>query len=400
LDWIDAFISDTTGMKTAERFQRWAAIGIVAGALERRVWTETDNGIVYPNMFTLLCGNAGSGKSLMVNFARKFWAMIAEMKIAPDNPNQKTFLTALENSERSFVDLTGELHTFSAMSVASTEMGVLIAKYDPQFIQHLSDLWDNKDKFTAPRETTKSIDIVKPTVNILAGATPAYLGDLFPDVAWEQGFTARLIFIYGEKPPRNPNRNAFAKRKEYKLKELETTINQIFNMIGEFVWADAAQEAHNAWLSGGMLPQPDFFRLLRYNDRREVFMYKLSMISAASRTRRLLVELEDFERAKSWLLEAEAYMPDVFRAMKSKSDEKLIQELYWEVWKIWGLAPVYKRPPIHKNKLWEILQDKTPSNNIQRVIDAAINAGYLKRTTYTDYYEPRSKLDGEGRDRE
>jgi hypothetical protein len=398
LDWIDTFVADTEGIST-HRLRLWAAITTVAGALERRVWTETYKGILYPNLFTLLCGEAASGKSLMVNLARKFWASVPDLKIAPDNPNQKTFLTALQNSCRSFMDETGEIHMFSAMSVASREMGVLIAKYDPQFVQHLSDLWDNLDKFTAPRETTTSIDITKPTVNILAGATPAYLGDVFPDMAWHQGFTTRLLFIFGEDMPMNPSLNAFKKRIDSHNDSLQAIIGQIFELIGEFVWADDAQRAHNSWLAMGMPPEPDYGRLARYNKRREVFMYKLAMISAASRSRRLLVELQDYERARRWLLEAEAFMPDVFKAMNFRSDHQLIQELYWEVYRRWGLQVVGKRNPIKEQVLYEILSDKTPSTNIPRVIESAVKQRYLIPTSYPGCYEPRAKLNGDGSER-
>ena len=63
MDWIDTYLKYTKGTPTPSIFRLWSAITAVSGAVERRVWVETGKGKLYPNLYTLLVGPPGSGKS-------------------------------------------------------------------------------------------------------------------------------------------------------------------------------------------------------------------------------------------------------------------------------------------------------------------------------------------------
>ena len=63
-DWISDFMEYTQGSPTPEIFRLWSAITAVSGALERRVWIETAQSKLYPNLFTLLVAPPGIGKCL------------------------------------------------------------------------------------------------------------------------------------------------------------------------------------------------------------------------------------------------------------------------------------------------------------------------------------------------
>jgi len=383
MDWIDTFVKDTEGIQSPQSFRLWTAITTIAGALERRVYTETDKGPLYPNLFVLLSGVPASGKSLMVDQARKLWTETKNgpeyIFVGPDNPTKKSFLEALENSPRTYKNGTGNIISH-AMSLACMEFSVLFSKAESQFFGDMTSLYDNLDQYKAPRSSTNSIDIDKPTVNILAGVTPDFLADLLPESAWGQGFTSRLMFIYGAKVE-NPDRDVFAKRPKTNYQILQQDLNQIFKMSGEFLWSDDAQLALNKWFSEGLPPKPDYGRLVHYLGRREAHVLKLSMIAAVSRHKKLTVELEDFERAKKWLLDAELTMPDVFKAMRQKSDAQLMQDLHQYTYAIWASVVHDKRKPLKDEVLWTFLSDKVTSDRIGRLIDTAYRTGIIRKGT-------------------
>jgi len=389
LDWIDAFIEDTEPLSGLS-FRTWTAISIIGAALERRAYTYTWKGILYPNLYTFLAGGPGSGKSIMVNQARNFFLKLKGFHLGPDSPTRRSLLDKLQSSIRNVGPINGfDVSLYTAMYLASTELGVLISKYDTGTLSDLSDLYDCRDKYTAPRASTTDVEIEKPTLNILGAVTHDFIGELFPDLAWGQGFTSRIIFVYGIKhAPANPNR--FARPKMNYTKALNTDLAKVSELGGEFIWTDDAQDAFQAWASVGMPPIPTYERLKYYLERREVHFWKLSMISAVSRTGKLTVETEDVERAKQWLIDAELTMPDVFRAIAQKSNYQLIRDLHQHFYAIYTSLVEKKRQPIPEENIKDWLAKRVTSNQVQNIFDTAVDAGYLSKSpVYSAHWIPR-----------
>jgi hypothetical protein len=70
--WIESFVKYTEVFNSPEVFRRWAAIGIVAGALEQKVWVRTKGSDLFPNQYIILVGPPGIGKSAILSVAEKF----------------------------------------------------------------------------------------------------------------------------------------------------------------------------------------------------------------------------------------------------------------------------------------------------------------------------------------
>lgn len=393
-DWIESFIADTQGILAPESFLLWTAITTIAGVLERKCWTETYRGRLYPNQFVILCGFPASGKSLCIERARRYWVDTPEIFVGPENPTRKSFLETLQKSPRSYMNGTGatEPMIFCAMSTPASELGVLFSAGDKDFFSAMSDLYDNKDQFSAPRSTTRSVNLERPTVNILGGATPDYLGEIFPDIAWGQGFTSRLIFIYGTEV-HDPNLDVFKPQTKNLQAQLQADLDKISKLAGEFIWETPAMDALNKWVGQKLPPVPEHSRLIHYRGRRGAHVLKLCMISAVSRRQSLIVGLDDFLRARKWLLDAETQMPDVFRAIKSKSDEQLILEAHQHAYSKYSSLIREKRQPLPEQILWEFIQERTTSERVQGIIQALYRSEKIRpgQTPGTFVPQPKTK---------
>src|SRR5215471_18458087 len=371
-DWINQFVEATETVRSPKIFRLWSAIGAIAAALERRVYTMTDVSRLYPNMYIVLVGEPAAGKTNSAREARKTLAGNYGLHLGPDNPTKASFMDQLALSVR----ITGHAH-FMAMTALVEEFGVFIPSYDEEFLADLSHIFDNPETYTSPRRASKSIKLERPTLNILACATPAVIGK-FPEAAWGEGFTSRVLFIYGSRV--EETRDAFKPRENLNLENLRTDLKSFFNEIhGQFDWDEDARLAFNDWINTGMKPRPDYGRLKNYCGRRDTHLMKLAMISAVSAGHGLNVTLNDFNRAKTWLLDAEEFMPDVFRAMKSQSDEQLLGDLHHHISNIYNKLERQKRSPIKNEVLWNYLLERVPSERIQKVIETAEHSGYIRR---------------------
>ncbi len=388
-DWIDDFMSMTETVRSPESFRLWTAITTLSSAMERKIWTETDVDRLYPNMYTILTGGPASGKTIMVTTAKKLLATLVGrdgIYLGPDNPNKATFLDELENAKKTM--LNGAFLEYSAMAVMCMELGVLISKYDKEFVADLTTLYDNPDTYSAPRRVAKSIALEAPTVNILAAATPDAIGDIMPETAWGQGFTSRLVFVYGTAP--DIIRSIFTKRKDKDLSSLEKTLKEFYNEVhGEVTWEDPAQRAMEHWFNvEKMKPVPDYARLVNYCGRRDAHVMKLAMISAVSAGHGTIVTLNDFLRGKKWLLEVEKTMPDVFRAMALKSDAQILHDAHYAMRVKFASVDPEKRKPLTEKEVWDIFKDKCPHDKIDGLIKTMARLGYIRPGIQTGSWIP------------
>lgn len=389
-DWITDFISATSTIRAPENFRLWAAITAIAGALERKVYTVTDVNRLYPNLYVVLTGEPASGKTNSVREARKTLVAAKNLKLGPDNPTKASFLDQFELAERQ-----NGFMTFHALTVICEEFGVFIKARDDEFITDLTTLFDNPEIYTAPRRQAKSIALEKPTLNILACATPAALGK-FPDSAWGEGFTSRVLFIYGAR--NNSIRDAFRPRVDLDLDGLGRGLTEFFtNLHGEFEWDEDARQAYNEWYNNGMQPRPDYGRLEFYNGRRDTHAMKLAMISAVSSGHGLNVTLDDFNRAKLWLLSAEIQMPNVFIAMTQASDGRIIDDLHHAMWTEYAKVEREKRKPVTRKFVWKFLEQRVTSDRIEKIIQTAENSGHINKSGFDGWTPvPRNQPNGKG----
>ena len=395
-DWITSYMDATSHLRSPESFRLWTAIATIAATLERRVWTETDVDPLYPNLYTILAGSPASGKTIMVGTARKLLADLVKpggLHLGPDNPTKASFMAALENCAKASINGMG-VNMYSAMTVLCRELGVIISKYDKDFVADLTDLYDNPPSYIAPRAVSKSVSIEAPTLNILACATPDALGDIIPENAWGQGFTSRIIFIYGTKP--ETYRDMFAKRREAELTKLRKELKIFFEELhGEFLWEVEAQDAIRHWFNvEKMAPEPTYSKLINYKGRRNEHVMKLAMISAVSAGHGLTVTLEDYNRAKGWLLSAEETMPDVFRAIAQKSDAQLLQDCHYYFQTKWGIVARDKRQPIKERDIWDWFQTRVPADRIPAMLVTLEKTGLFRRGVFGGDWVPNPLEDG------
>lgn len=385
-DWIEGFLETTEGVRSPRSFRLWTAISIIASTLERRVWTETDVDPLFPNLYIILAGLPASGKTIMVSTAKKFLSTIATppdgVYIGPDNPNKATFLDCIEKSNK--VNLNGMgFETYSAICVLCMELGVFISKYDKEFISDMTTIYDNPDTYTAPRRVAKSIELIGPTINMLAAATPDAIGDIIPEVAWGQGFTSRFIFIYGIAP--QLTRNIFKKRSEVDVGFLERDLKSIMKEShGEVIWEPDAQDNLTRWYNvEAMAPVPTYARLSNYASRRDTHVMKLAMVSAASAGHSMIVTNADFERARGWMLEAEVTMPDIFRAIGQKSDVQIMRDIHHMIW-----VKYNDKRQFTNQQLWQLFEDRCPADRIPHLIKAMEVGGRIRQLPLGDDWVP------------
>ncbi len=344
------------------------AISTIAAALEQRVWIQTSSAL-YPNLYMMLVGEPGTGKTRTMRAAKRVMMAIPEFAIAPTSMTFPVLVDVMERNKKTIAISGTETEEYNSIYICVEEIGAFIHKWDEEMIKGLSHFYD-VDPYGHERRTKEiKIKMDRPQVNMLCATTPQDLLKLLPDVAWGQGFTSRTIMVYsGEKIIIDD----FAKRPPPKLAALEHDLNIIHNLSGEFHVTQEYVQCVNAWVAQREPPIPKHPKLLHYISRRKVNIYKLSMVSAIDSSNALVLTERDFVRALGWLSEAENYMPDIFKAGTVNLDSQAMDEIRHFVM----AADRGKGVPEHK--ITYFARDKLPIGMMLRLLETMEQMGMIQ----------------------
>lgn len=385
-DLIEDFCEYTGTQRTAQCFREWAGISLVAGALGRRLWIDTDVGQTFGNLYVFLVAPPGRGKGV-IRVVGDLWSSTADphgtekpFKVARDNVTKAALIDEMDDAKSAHHIGLPEPFRYQTLLVPSAEFESLLPDYDSAFISTLNTIFDNPPKYEERRRTgtQKKVELTNPQLNILAAVQPAYFVMHFPQGAWDTGLVRRIIMIYNDQM--EPWRSRQPTEREQRIKmhlhgSILKRLGEIFEMYGPVAMAPGAWEVLDNWEMEGAKPVPSHPKLQHYNTTRGEFVVKLSLISAISRTGQKQVDKQDVERAIRWLLEAEERMPDVYSAMKGESDQLVLYNLHQAMW-AWYVQN--NRNPIPVSKLFTWLRDNSTSQKVQNLIFVAEGSGLLE----------------------
>ena len=271
----------------------------------------------------------------------------------------------LAEAKRTIINLPEPALEYNSLLIAADELSAFMDQYDTGLIAGLTTFYDCVPYSQGRRVKDIRIKIARPQLNILSGSTPSNLIKFLPEHAWEQGFTSRVMLIYsGDRPIIDVFNTPFRD----KPKEMIHDLKIIAAMVGGFAWTEEYARAMHNWKLVGYDPVPDHPKLEHYNSRRFAHLLKLSMVSAVDRGNQLQLTVEDFNRSMGWLLEAEAFMPEIFKG-GGGADSKAMDEIRHFVSRFPQGAV--------EHQVVNFARERVPAHSVLRVLEIMLRSGQL-----------------------
>lgn len=258
---------------------------------------------------------------------------------------------------------------FNSAYICAEELGAFIHKYDNEMIKGLAAFYDPDPYEQHRRGNELRIKIPSPQINLITATTPQDLIALMPEAAWGQGFTSRMIMVFSDEKIVGDD---FAIREPAKLDDLAGDLLSIATLYGPFHVTQEYADCINNWRSLGEPPVPNHPKLVHYVTRRRVHLYKLSMVSSVDRGNSFAITREDFNRAMNWLAEAEATMPDIFKAGATNINGQAMDEILHFV--IAG----DRGTGVDERRITKFAKDRVPIHTILKVIEIMESSGMLR----------------------
>ena len=374
-NWIEAFEDLTEFSGTPTRLRRWAAIACLAGALERKVWIHTARGAFYPGIYTILVSPPGVGKSVILNEVRSLWSELPDHHISAPNVSKASLIDEIDDAKRVLIHPGSNPPTveFNSLKILVSELGVFLPEFANDFMNTLTDIYDGFPFSERKRSRSTQVEIPKPQINLLAGTTPSYLTALLPEGAWDQGFLSRTLLIYsGEQ--RLVSLFAAHEQNDVLSAQLLSDLKQVANLYGELRFTEEARDFIDHWHLNGQEPKPTHPKLQHYLTRRTGHLLKLTQVACVAQSNSKVIELAHVQLAMDWLFDAEAAVPEIFKAMSSGGDGQVMDEAWHMLFQFYAR---YKRGAPH-SLLVEFLTRRIPGHSVERLIDLMEKANLIR----------------------
>jgi ABC-type transporter Mla MlaB component len=319
--WVDSFVKYTENTESATIFRRWAAISLIGAVLEQKAYMIT-SAKLYPNLYVFLVGQAGIGKSRPIMAIQGMYKQLPEHHLAPTDVTMASMVDWMaKKAHRATFHGSGVYHS---AYIVNDELSTFMPEPDKILTGGLTQFYDVAH-YQVTR-VTRSVDTTfeRPQLSLLVASTPSNLMQTLPNIAWEQGFCSRTIFVYSSETIEG---NPFDKKPLPQTDDLIHDLNMINGLSGQFDWTEEYANAMLNWRAMKLRPIPNHPKLVTYNTRRYSHMMKLAMISCVNRSNILKLEVLDFNRAMGWLMEAEANMCQIFIEGVTHSDSAAIDEI-------------------------------------------------------------------------
>ncbi len=338
-DFFSRYFHYTRETEVPVFFHRWAAITSIGAYLGRDFYFHHGHFEIYPNIYCMLIGDAGTRKSTAIKIIKKLLQGAGYNTIAADSTSKEKFIEDLsgETNEKSVDQIldqnlwgneeSDESRPPAECLIAADEFNVFLGNGNIEFISLLGTLWDYNGTYKKRIKTGKSVSVPNPTISILGGNTPTNLNLAFPPEAIGQGFFSRLIFVYGEKTNKRitfPTPPSFEETKE--LLEYLAAVKRVVHgratmTSGAESLLDKIYKTHKAM---------DDFRFESYSNRRFTHLLKLVLIVTASRLSIQITET-DIVYANTILTHTEHLMPKALgefgKGRNSDISHKILQLL-------------------------------------------------------------------------
>lgn len=374
-DFFSKFLDFTTGTEVPTFFYRWSAIAGLGAWLGREVYIQFGATKIYPNVYVLLMGDAGTKKSTAIKRMKKLLKDASYNTFSAEKTSKEKFLLDLGEEEEP-ADGDDFLNSGLFGSDESREVFIAADEFNDffgnnilDFVSMLGVLWDFDGIYENKIKNGQSVRIPYPFVSILGGTTATTFAQTFPQEIIGQGFFSRVIAVHSL--PTGLRITWPPEEDQDKKKEL---LDHLIKMktchTGKMEFSPEAKELVNTIYQEW--EKIDDVRFESYANRRLVHLFKIILIHTMARLGSQ-VEVEDVIKANTVLHHAECSMPKAYgefgQSRNSSLTHKIIQilDMHGDAMEIHQLWAKVQNDFDRMQSFQELLQGMAQAHKIQSI---------------------------------
>jgi hypothetical protein len=301
-NWITAYAEYTDATESPLQYHYFVGLSLIAAASKRQVWLDMSYFQIYPNLYVILVGPSGARKSIATGIGMQIADKVGLRKFS-DKITGAALIRDLANAQEKRVEEgNSEIQFCSPVLIYASELGVFMGAdaYGSGVIADLTDLYDCPGKWEKKTIARDSELVLAPYVSMLAASTPQTLKDVIPQGAVGQGFTSRILFVWGGGRRKRIPVPAFSVGDKMLKENLIHDLKHISTLRGSFKFSVDGLDAYNRLYYDRPEPEDEFEdeRLRGYSSRKDIHALKLAMCFSLAERDDLVITAGDIACAR------------------------------------------------------------------------------------------------------
>lgn len=199
-NFLSDYVFYNSGNEAPQIYHIWSALTCLSTVLSRRVWINRDYFKLYPNIYVVLVGDAGSGKGT----ARDCAVYELLLKNFPNIPISASVTSREDVSKfmgseeclRTFRHPDGSIEEYRPFFFSVSELSNLLSVDMRKMIDFLVDLYDTRSFSTSFKKDTVKDKVPNPCATMLACCVPDWFMRALRMDLFTGGLGRRLIIVY------------------------------------------------------------------------------------------------------------------------------------------------------------------------------------------------------------
>lgn len=324
MSYLSDYLEYSTDNEAPEMFHVWAGYASLAASIGRRVWLTRGETVVYPNIYVLLNGAAGCGKSTAIYKARRIMSELG-INISNSVETPEGMLEFIAGNARAEIPVPspcmklmswpdGVIRETHQMTIVANEFIDFISKNQEGWTSMLNNIYD-EDMYNY-RTKNKGENVLTGPYICLLGAIPTEISKkLQREEIISTGFARRTFMQYGERqfhrphadPTFSPTQKAARDRCVERLKVLQKLAGPMTRTEAAGQWWKKWYDHHSLTLMKRATPATQGWLSSKPDQ-----VVKLGILNSLSNRDDLTIIPEDFELGLAYITEMERTFHMVF----------------------------------------------------------------------------------------
>lgn len=386
------YLSYACNNEAPEMFHVWSAYTCISAAVSRKVWLPFGDQAIYANIYTMLVGDAGNGKSVALQKSKRVLAELRDIPISRSIETPEGLCRFMNGDPKANPPLespvrfvtrwpNGQLMDCHPMTIIANEFINFISKNPEGWTAMLNDIYD-EDFYEYRTKNQGEDNLTGPYIVLLGALTTEVSSDLQKARIISTGLARRTIFQYGERKWHNPHAiPSYGDEDKAKRSAVVDHCRALRKTHGEFKWDEGTRAWWTEWYNKHSSEVPRKAPQVKsWYASKPTQVLKLGMLTSLSEDPTgLNLEIPHLECALAYLAEMEKDLFKIFGGVGRN-------ELAGVALKIFEFISNNPDPLLLKQvklSVWNLLDSRDPNRSFEECIRYLTDSGQLSIYTAT-----------------
>jgi hypothetical protein len=316
MSYLQNYMTWNTGTEVPENYYFWSGISSLAALVNGQVWIRMGRYQIFPNMYIVLIGPPGNGKTSALRRAEKLTRSFKDVSLSAQSETAEGLVRFMRDSCVKTINLEKETVPFTPVTCYLSELSNFFGRDPGGMIDLLTGIWDCGGENYHRRTKGQGEDVLpRPNLNLLGCTTQDWITTYLKSDIIGGGFTRRVVFV-NEMMTDDTLRVSWPDDSPETLKAKANCISYgtvLREIKGEMQYGVGARAWWDKWYNTRTIPrEPD---VRGYHKSKPTLLLKVAVLVALSKAPERMVNVDDLEVALALLDKSEIHLLKVFQGI-------------------------------------------------------------------------------------